>query len=344
MTIRSLTTRVAIGATAFVMTIGWASPAGAHGVSGPPASNFATEVRGVLPPTAGVVASLGPDRETIRLTLTDRDHVTVLGYRGEPYLRLTPSGVWENRSSPAVALNRTRIPPNLRPTARIPPPRWVRISRSRTASWHDHRTHWMGGTTPAIVRREPDRSHTISRWTIPLRIDRQSAAVSAAITGTIVWKPPPAAWPWWILAAALAAGVVLATRLRRASLVIGVVLAVMAVTEAVHVWASWPFSNASLGGRIGESLPSIGAVVASGGAAIWVFRRGYRAAAPALILAGLFVFVSGGLADLATLSHAFVPSRLEPGWARLLVALALGLGAGTAIVGIMRLRAPPPPT
>ena len=294
-------------------------------------------MRGIVPRPTTVVASLGPDRESVRLTVTGRDPVTVFGYRGEPYLRLTPNGVWENRSSPAVALNRTRIPPDRRPVARIPAPRWVRVSRSPTAIWHDHRTHWMGGTTPSAVRREPGREHTVSRWTIPLRIDGRSAAIA----GAIEWQPPPAAWPWWVLAAALALGVVLATRLRRGGLVIGGVLAVMAATEALHLWASWPFSDAPLGDRIGESLPSIGAVVAGTGACVWTVRRGRPGRrAPLLILAGLFVFVSGGLADLAALSHANVPSRLPPGWARLLVVLALGLGAGTAIVGVTRLRAP----
>ena len=337
MTIHSRNPRIAVAAVVFVLTMGLASPAGAHGVNGPPASNFATEVHGIAPRQHTVVASLGPDRETVQLQSTGRGRVTVFGYRGEPYLQLTPSGVWENRSSPAVALNRSRIPATARPAARIAAPRWVRISRTPAVSWHDHRTHWMGGATPGAVHRDRDQSHTISRWKIPLEIDGRSAA----ITGSIVWHPPPAAWPWWILAIGLAGGVVLATRLRRGGLVIGGVLAIMALAEATHLWASWPFSNASLGGRIGASLPSIGSIIAGIGAGVWVVRRGYRAAAPALILAGLFVFVSGGVADLSTLSHAFVPSRLQPEQARLLVVLALGLGAGTATVGILGLRAAP---
>ena len=340
MTIRSCGTRIAVAAVTFVITVGVAGPAGAHGVSGPPASNFATRLRGVAPPTTTVVASLGADRETVELHRTGADRVTVYGYRGEPYLRLTRTGVWENRSSPAVALNRTRIPPNRAPVARIRAPRWVRISRGSGASWHDHRTHWMGGALPAVVRRARDHHHAIGHWTIPLQIDGRAAAIA----GTVEWQPPPNPWLWWTLAIGLVVGIVLAARRRRAGLVIGGVLAMMAASEAVHLWASWPFSNASLGGRIGESLPSIAAVGTSAAACMWVFRRGYRAAAPALILAGLFVVVSGGLADLATLSHAFVPSRLDPVWSRLLVALALGLGTGSAIVGIMRLRAPPSST
>ena len=44
----------------------------------------------------------------------------------------------------------------------------------------------------------------------------------------------------------------------------------------------------------------------------------------------------------AVLTHAFVPSRVSAEVARALIALALGLGAGTAVAGGLRLRASRP--
>ncbi len=328
----------AIGA--FLIPIGIAAPAGAHGVNGPPASNFATRLDGVVPATPATEVALAPDRESISLRVIGGARVVVVGYRDEPYLRIDAHGVWENRSSPSVALNRSRIPGDMRPVDRIPPPRWVRISTRRSVTWHDHRVHWMGGATPPAVRSHPDRGHTITTWTIPLRIDGRHAVIA----GAIVWRPPPAAWPWWIAAAALAVAVVVGCRLPRGTRIVGAVLAVMAAAETLHLWGSWPFSDSSIGGQVGESLPSIGAILACVGALVWVARRGSWAAAPGLVLAGLFVFVSGGAADVATLSHAFVPSRLDPAVARVLVSMALGLGAGTAIFGLSRLRAVRPET
>jgi hypothetical protein len=123
-----------------------------------------------------------------------------------------------------------------------------------------------------------------------------------------------------------------------------VALALLAVAESVHLWGSWPYSTASAGGRVGENLPSIAAVAASLIAFAWLSRRSVYSAAPLIAIAGLFTAVAGGFADLPVLSHAWVPSRLDPTFARTLVAIALGVGTGVALAGLVRLRAPRPAT
>ena len=67
---------------------------------------------------------------------------------------------------------------------------------------------------------------------------------------------------------------------------------------------------------------------------VWLARRTVFSAAPLLAIAGLFTAVAGGFADLPVLSHAWIPSRLDPTLACTLVAIA----------GIARLRAPRPAT
>jgi hypothetical protein len=324
----------------FLATLGLlAAPAGAHSTSGPPASNFHTDVRGVTPAVAGTHARLGPDGERIELRVDGPARVTVLGYQDEPYLRVSRAGVFENRASPAVALNRTRVPSGAAPRRPIGPPRWVQVSTGSTARWHDHRAHWMGGATPAPVRRAPDRTHLIERWRIPLRID----GTPAVITGSVRWDPPPSAGLWFALAAVLAL-VVVAGTVVAARPVLLVALAVAAGSESLHLWGSWPYSTADAWGRVGENLPSIAAVAAALFAFGWLARRSVYSAAPLLIIAGLFTAVAGGFADLPVLSHAWVPTRLDPTLARTLVAVALGLGTGIAVAGARRLRAPRPAT
>ena len=322
--------------------LGIAGPAGAHSTSGPPASNFHTVVTGVEPRVPGVVARLGPDGGHIELRVAGRARVTVLGYQGEPYLRVGRAGVFENRSSPAVALNRTRVPTGPAHRGPIRPPRWVRVSTGSTARWHDHRAHWMGGATPSPVRRAPDRSHVIERWAVPLRIAGANVA-AADVNGTVRWDPPPNAVAWFVIAAALALAVLGGTRVA-ARPVLLVALAALAGAETLHLWGSWPYSTASAGGRIGENLPSIAAIAASILAFVWLTRRSVFSAAPLLTIAGLFTAVAGGFADLPVLSHAWIPSRLDPMLARTLVAIALGVGTGVALAGIARLRAPRPAT
>jgi hypothetical protein len=340
-------------AVAGTIVVGLAAPAAAHSTSGPPASNFHSVVRGVVPAVPGVQARLGPDGERIELRVTGGARVTVLGYRGEPYLRVSAHGVLENRSSPAVALNRSRVPTGAASTGPLRAPRWVRISSGDTAVWHDHRTHWMGGATPTMVERAPDRAHLVERWEVPLHVAGKTGAIAgttatrAAVAGSLRWDPPPDALLWWGLAVGIAAVVLVGTRLATRPTLHGA-LAILAIAEVTHLWGAWPFSTASTAGRIGENLPSIAAVASALLALVWLARRSTYAAAPLLLIAGLFTAVAGGFADLPSLSHAWLPSRLDPDLARTLVAIALGAGVAVAVAGGIRLRRPagatdPPP-
>ena len=74
---RVLTLVVLTGA----LVVGIAGPAGAHGTSGPPASNFHSVVRGVAPAIPGVRARLGPDGERMELRVTGaaRDRARLSG-------------------------------------------------------------------------------------------------------------------------------------------------------------------------------------------------------------------------------------------------------------------------
>ena len=315
-----------------------ASPAGAHGTGGPPASNFHTVVRGLRPRAPGVDVRLGPDGEQMELAVTGTAVVTVLGYDHEPYLRISPRGVFENRRSRAVVINRSRIMTSVPVPIRRGPPEWVKVSGTPVARWHDHRVHWMGGSPPPSVTRDPDHAHLVDSWSIPLRVD----AASAEIRGELRWEPPPAAWVWWLAAAAAAGAVLLGVRTRWRGTVLVLTLAIMGLAETLHAWGSWPFTPGATPDRLAEAIPSLAAIAACGGALVWLRVRGWASAAPGILIAGLFVAVSGGLADLPVLSHSWVPSRLDPTAARAVVALGLGLGTATAIFGSLHLRPPKP--
>jgi hypothetical protein len=74
--------------------------------------------------------------------VTERD-IVVLGYEGEPYLRVGPRGVFSNQRSSATFLNRDRFP-TIQLPAQVNPkaaPVWRRVGGGRTVTWHDHRAH-----------------------------------------------------------------------------------------------------------------------------------------------------------------------------------------------------------
>jgi hypothetical protein len=141
----------------------------------------------------------------------------------------------------------------------------------------------------------------------------------------------------------LAIGVVLLCRTKSWSGVMQAALAILIVSETIHVVGAWQASTASLGSRLLASIYSIGGIAVCVLALWWLRRRDAWAGAPAVLIAGLFVFVAGGLADFTTLTRSQVPTTLPDGIARLTVTIALGIGLGLVIAAGSRLRSPPPP-
>src|SRR4051794_32439952 len=110
-----------------------AQPASAHTVSGVGATNWKTTLIGVSPATPGLSVKVVDTGSDLQVSNTGPE-IVVLGYQGEPYLRVGPGGVFENRQSPSTYLNCSRqgcpTPPGLDPTG---PPEWRQISSGHTA-------------------------------------------------------------------------------------------------------------------------------------------------------------------------------------------------------------------
>jgi len=332
----------AIGLTlGAALVVATAAPAAAHGVGGVEPSNYRTRVDSVEPSTPGLVVR--PVDLGTRLELTNRSptDVVVLGYDGEPYLRVGPRGVFENVRSPATYLNRTLtldeanepVPPIADPDADA---RWRRVGDGRTARWHDHRAHWMGRADPPAVQRAPGREHLVQAFEVTL----QQGSTSIAVVGDVRWVPGPSPWPWVLGALVLAALVAAASRVPGATGLIALVLGLVAVSEALHVVGSWGGSTQGIGDRLAAGVYAIAATAFAIAACVSVLRRGLEPAAPLVLLAGIFVTLAGGFADVSALGHSEIPSTLAPEVVRATVTVALGAGLGLAIAGGLSLRAP----
>jgi hypothetical protein len=192
----------------------------------------------------------------------------------------------------------------------------------------------MGTADPPEVARDPGTRHVVDNFQIPLRVG--SEAVVAR--GQIVYQPPPSPWPWVIGAVLLAALVFVLGRTRSWRTVFTVVLALLTVAEIVHVIGLWGGSSASGGTKLGESAYSIAGILLGLVGLGWIWRKGAESAVPLVLVAAIFLFVAGGMADVTTLGKSQIPSTLPAGVARLLVAVTLGLGAGLALAAAVRLR------
>ena len=120
-------------------------------------------------------------------------------------------------------------------------------------------------------------------------------------------------------------------------------LAVLIVSETIHVIGAWQATTASVGSRALASIYSIGGIIVCVLALVWLRRKDPWAATPAVLIAGLFVLIAGGLADVTTLTRSQLPTSLADAVARLTVTIALGVGTGLVIAARARDCAPRPP-
>jgi hypothetical protein len=330
---------VATGAVVVAVLLATAAPAGAHGLGGLTPTNYETQLQRVTPAVPGLELEVVDLGTKLQLTNRGAHDVVVLGYDGEPYLRVGRHGVFENVRSPATYLNRsatiTGAPPKQADAKATPV--WSQVSSGDTARWHDHRAHFMGKDDPPEVARDPGRRRVVDNFEIPMRANGRSVVAH----GQIIYVPPPSPWLWVISALVLAAIVFALSRTRAWRTVFAVTLALLAVTEIVHVVGLWGGSTAATGTKLVESAYSLGGILLAVVGLLWMWRRGVDAAVPLVLVATIFLFVAGGLADVTTLGNSQVPSTFSAAFARVLVTITLGLGAGLAAAAAFRLRPPP---
>jgi hypothetical protein len=183
-------------------------PVAAYAHSGsqsiPDAAYYSTELSAVTPAPDGVIARVDQGGEWVEVTNAGTATVIVLGYGGEPYLRVTAGEVAENRLSESTYLNRSLFAdsvPTGSPGADVPPV-WQPIGETGTARWHDHRIHWMGQARPPAVAADPRHAHPIGDWVV----HATAGGVPFDIRGTLRWIGKPASAdprrpvPEWLLA------------------------------------------------------------------------------------------------------------------------------------------------
>jgi hypothetical protein len=269
-------------------------------------SRTAVDFRATAAPLRGVSVRVYRSDLALGLTLVGRHRVLVLGYLGEPFLRLEPDGVFVNAASPTAAGTKLVEP------ERSSQPVWKLRSRRTSVIWHDARVR--GGASSG-------------RWRIPLVIDGHGGH----LVGTVKRVGAPAAWPWLVIGAvfAAAAGVALQRRkvLRPTTASLGAIAAAGTLLSAIG------FSLASTASQ-GTWIEGANEAAFSLAGAVFLVRGSLDAKA----LAGGFLGLLGlaaGLTSLPVFLHGIVLSALPGGLARLAVAVAIAAGATAAILGLV---------
>ena len=200
------------------IVLGPAQPVFAHGGNGGASSDYRIEVTGYEGDPTGIdvhPVELGNRMELVRTTAKD---VEIVGYDGEPYIRLGEDGVFENHNSPSYYTNLDRFARTVTPTTATDTatPDWVKLSDGNSVRWHDHRTHWMDPTPRADVRADPG----VERVIFPAnRVDLVVDGKKVTAIVKVTWLPPPSRIAWLvattIAACALLAALVLIPSWRR---------------------------------------------------------------------------------------------------------------------------------
>ena len=305
------------------------------------ASNYRTDILDVTPPMPGLTVRVLQAGNQLELTNRSGQEVIVLGYRSEPYLRVGPTGVYENQRSPSAYANRfanppKRIPAELNPAA---PPQWRRIATNPDAVWHDHRSHWSGPDPPAVAADRGHRQVVVPTWQIPLRLGQRTALIE----GDIVWVPGPSPWPWAPLAL-VAFALVLAAGWRRRFGLLALLVGVALAADLVHTVGEFAASTAPVLAKAYAAIISASGWLAAI-VAVWQLRRGrVQAGRILLLLAGTFLAFAGALPDVGALASSQLASTLDPALSRATIALTLGLGLGLVAASLLDQRTARPTT
>ncbi|WP_410813268.1 hypothetical protein [Micromonospora sp. 067-2] len=346
--IRTLLARAAlVAAGACAATLLTAAPAAAHGADAPDGTDYRTRTSGVAPARAGLAVRVVEAGARLELTNRTGRAIEVIGYSGEPYLRIGPDGVFENSRSPATYLNRTiagdtTLPAEADPAA---PPSWRRIADGTTVRWHDQRALWRESTPPDAVRAAPEREQRVRDWTVPLR----DGDDPVQIVGTLDWVPRPDTYTWWavtIVGVLVVGALGLLAAAQAGSRALAVLGALLVAGGAVAVL--YPVGReldagaqgvggvlvGLLAGQVWSLLTGLGAIAAG------CYALARRPAADfAVALAGACLALLAGVANAAVFNRSVAPLPWPAEIARIMVAVVLITGAGATAAGVLRLHA-----
>ena len=302
--------RAALAAGAALACLLGAAPASAHLRSGTVAVDYRVSI--AAPVTAAYAGQIYQSDHGLSLTLRPGHVVVMLGYLGEPVMRLDAAGLSVNAASPtALAMHLVAKGRGVSAST----PRW-RLQRGRhTVLWHDSRVQGL----PAGV--------DAGRWRVPLVIDGRRGDLH----GQLRRFPAPRLWLWLtVLAMWLAVGVVpMLPRWRSHARPVAMLLGVIAAAAAAVTVTAFALDAYASPGTWIEGLDVL-VFLAVGLAVMWRGARNLHVAAA--IWLGL-VSVAVGLLEGAVFLHPIVLAVLPGTVMRLVVVTALGAGAGAAALG-----------
>jgi hypothetical protein len=289
------------------------APAGAHVRTGAVAVDYRAQVFPLpVPLRAAVSARVYKTDQALGLTVGRGHTVVVLGYTGEPFVRIDDAGVAVNRASPtasAVGLLRATRPAGAAAKG------WLLLRGRRTLIWHDARVR---GLPPELER---------GTWAVPLVVDGHRVRLAGEI-----WRVH-VSWPWRWLAFGLpfvALALWLLTRRRGLLRPAAVALGVSAAAGTVATAAAFALAASASGGRWVEAANEVVFALVGLGVVARGSPDARSVAGGALGLLALAV----GLSKVPVFLHGVVLSGFPATLTRVAVAFTISAGAAATAIGL----------
>lgn len=322
---------------AATLLLAMAAPASAHTIGGVAATNYRSELTSMSPAVPGITLKIRDLGRRVELFDHANQDLIVLGYQGEPYLRVGPAGVFENRRSPSLYQNRittgntavVNLPPEADPNAA---PDWHRRGGGSSVSWRDRRVRWEGADPPSVKANPAATQIVVPRWTVTLMQGTGGQQITA--TGRILWVPGPATWPWFVLTVVLFAGAFVAGMTIWWPTLLSALLAVFLAVDMVRLFGAATQGGGSVVAGLAKALLLGLLEVAAWAGGVWAIgaiQQGKAVGLYAAMAVGVAIGFVSGVGDLLNLAYSQVPSALPASVARAAVAVCLGIGFG--IVG-----------
>jgi hypothetical protein len=316
----------------FATLLSIASPASAHTVSGVGATNFQSRIVSVSPESPSLNTRIIEAGSRIELSYRGLGTVIVRGYQNEPYLLITPKGVWRNKYSPATYINVSRKfveAPSFADPKHAPV--WIKIEGNPTVRWHDHRIHYMSPILPPAVQAHQGERRLVNNWQLHLDVEGKATTIN----GTLTWVPQSSPIPWVFYMLVLAGIFIALLQVNRVRwFFLPIALIGFLLTDLAYRWG--------IIRGISESLPTIlnrDAEIFIVSQLAWIglvfatylaLRKKDDAYVAAIFCAVPLTIVSG-LTDIVVLWKSQVPSLYGKETTRLLLATDIALGFALAI-------------
>ena len=313
-----------ITTTAVLFALVGPGTAAAHLAGGASPTNSRSVVTEFRPAGSGVGVTVGLGGQFVRISDRDAEEIVVLGYRGEPFLRLWQQRVQVNpRSSTAVQTGQ------LQRTAQSADAdgQWVQLSDGDSVTWTDARID---------ARSLPEGAS--GSWTLPLVVDGQPVTVLGTRTGLAA----PLPWPW-VAALGLVAAVVAALgwisgwhRPVSAVIVAGV------VAFGLHMVGSGtaPQPGGSFSGWVVIAVLGAFCLLVAGVTVLSTLRGTELAASRLPMMAVTLLLLAG--TDLSGLWNSQLPFAGPAVLDRGLLVVIYGIALGLLVAGVRLARAPGP--